>query len=103
MQLELCRNEVSKTKILCIILSTVKLVQFLSFAVAARLAFSSTRSPSSTVTLSTLEIVEEEYTVVDTLYILTAERKNGICVFQEWCVTAQNAVLGGPVHSCSHP
>ena len=50
-------------------LSTVKLVQFLSFSVAARLAFSSTRSPSSTVTLSTLEIVEEEYTVVDTLYL----------------------------------
>ena len=47
----------------------MKLVQFLSFSVAARLAFSSTRSPSSTVTLSTLEIVEEEYTVVDTLYL----------------------------------
>ena len=30
---------------------------------------SSTRSPSSTVTLSTLEIVEEEYTLVDTLYL----------------------------------
>ena len=39
MQLELCRNEVSKTKILYNNLSTVKLVQFLSFSVAARLAF----------------------------------------------------------------
>ena len=66
MQLELCRNEVSKTKILYNNLSTVKLLQFLSFSVAARLAFSSTMS---TVTLSTLEIVEEEYTVVDTLYL----------------------------------